>query len=146
MKIKSPDFHNRGEIPAEFTCDGDNISPTLEIDDVPIEAKSLVLVVDDPDAPNGDWSHWLVWNIDPYITLIPENTTPHGAIEGTTDFGSTGYNGPCPPSGVHRYYFKLFALDDIIDLDSDSDKEVLMDEIEDKVIDQATIIGLYRRS
>src|SRR5207247_4869435 len=115
MKIISSAFQQGGNIPSKFSCDGANTSPPLQISDVPAEAKSLVLIVDDPDAPSGLFTHWAVWNISPQNTTIGEGTTPKG-VQGTNDFGKSGYGGPCPPSGTHRYYFKVLALDREVDL------------------------------
>src|SRR5207237_8086420 len=115
MKITSSAFQQGGNIPSKFTCDGANTNPPLQISDVPPEAKSLVLIVDDPDAPSGLFTHWAVWNISPQTSTIAEGSTPKG-VQGTNDFGKSGYGGPCPPSGTHRYYFKIFALDREVDL------------------------------
>ena len=145
MKLTSPVFQNNEKIPPKYTCDGEDISPPLEIAEVPAETKSLVLISDDPDAPGGSWIHWLVWNIDPAITEIAENTVPTGAVEGITSFGKTGYGGPCPPSGTHRYFFKLYALDTRIDLTAEADKEKLEQAIEGHILDQVKLIGLYDR-
>src|SRR6201982_953748 len=116
ISISSPAFQAGGDIPAKFTCNGTNVSPELKISGVPNEAKSLVLIVDDPDAPRGLFTHWIAWNIDPKATDIAENSPQAGAIQGTNDFGKPNYGGPCPPSGTHRYFFKLFALDTKLDL------------------------------
>jgi len=115
MKVTSSAFQQGANIPSKFTCDGANTNPPLQISDVPAEAKSLVLIVDDPDAPSGLFTHWAVWNISPQATTIAEGSTPKGA-QGTNDFGKSGYGGPCPPSGAHRYYFRVFALDRELDL------------------------------
>ncbi len=144
MNLQSEAFSNNQTIPAKYTCDGGNVNPPLAISDVPQNAKSLVLIIDDPDAVNGAWSHWLVWNIDPSVREITENSVPIGATEGTTDFGRTGYGGPCPPSGSHRYFFKLYALDAVLDLSPDKEKKDLETAMDGHIIDQATIIGLYK--
>src|SRR5207247_5050635 len=117
MKITSSAFQEGGNIPSKFTCDGGDTSPTLQIGEVPSSAKSLALIVDDPDAPSGLFTHWMVWNISPQTNIIGEGSTPQG-VQGTNDFGKSGYGGPCPPSGTHRYYFKIFALDRELDLPS----------------------------
>jgi len=111
ISISSQAFQAGGDIPAKFTCNGTNVSPELQISGVPNEAKSLVLIVDDPDAPRGLFTHWIVWNIDPKTMRVSENSAPAGAVQGTSDFGKRNYGGPCPPSGTHRYFFKIFALD-----------------------------------
>ena len=102
MKLTSPAFKPGEKIPARYTCDGLDQSPPLAISEVPDNAESLVLIVDDPDAPAGVWTHWTVWNIDPHAVVIEENTAPVGAVEGITSFGKSGYGGPCPPAGVQR--------------------------------------------
>ncbi len=145
MKIESTVFKNNKLIPPKYTCDGENISPPLVIDDVPENTKSLVLIVDDPDAPRGTWVHWTVWNIDPYIKEIPENSCPQSAVEGMTDSGRPGYSGPCPPSGTHRYFFKLFALNTTLDLDTSMEAADIEREIEGNILAKAQLVGLYRR-
>lgn len=145
MKIISPQFNNRESIPAKYTCDGENVSPPLEISQVPEEAVSLALIVDDPDAPSGEWVHWLVWNISPETKEIKENSLPAEAQEGTTDFGEIGYGGPCPPSGTHRYFFKLFALDTTLDLDNSTNKPDLEKAMEGHILEKAELVGRYQR-
>ena len=125
MQIISAAFKSNQPIPSKYTCDGKNISPPLEFKDVPQNASSLALIVDDPDAPGGDFVHWLVWNIPPTVLSILENFVPEGAVQGTTDFGNKKYGGPCPPSGTHHYFFKLFALDANLDLPPSSTKKDL---------------------
>lgn len=144
MVISSPAFENNRDIPAKYTCDGDNVNPPLEISDVPEETKSLLLIVDDPDAPMGTWIHWTVWNINPQTKAIEENSVPQGATEGMTDFGQPGYGGPCPPSGTHRYFFKLYALDTALQLDSSAKVNDLETAMEGHILAQAELIGLYR--
>ena len=143
LKIESPAFGENEKIPAKFTCDADNINPQLDISGVSQEAASLVLVVDDPDAPVGTWVHWTIWNIDPGTTSISENSVPAGAVEGVTDFGVPGYGGPCPPSGTHRYFFKLFALDTTLDLDPSATAADLEAAIQGHVLDSVELVGLY---
>ena len=133
MKILSPVFNHNSAIPSLYTCDGENINPPLMFEDVPTEAQSLVLISDDPDAPAGTWVHWTVWNISPSTKDIKENACPKEAVEGITSFGTTGYGGPCPPSGEHRYFFKLYALDTILDLGPETDKERLEESIQEKI-------------
>lgn len=145
MELKSSIFENNQFIPPRYTCDGENINPPLEIKEEPESVKSFVLIVDDPDAPRGDWVHWTVWNIDPRTTGIDENSVPEGAIEGMTDFGRPGYGGPCPPGGTHRYQFKLYALDIRLNLDSSSGKEDIERAMEGHVLDYAILTGLYKR-
>ena len=133
-------------IPARFTCDGANVNPELEITGVPAGAKSLVLIVDDPDAPAGTWNHWLLWNIDPTTSKIAENSVPAGAVSGKSDFGRTNYIGPSPPSGTHRYYFRLLALDASPALPAGSERAALESAIRGHVLMKAELMGRYRRS
>jgi len=142
MKIISSAFENNAKIPAKYTCDGENINPPLSFLDISANAKSLVLIMDDPDAPSGTWVHWMVFNIDPKIDEVSENSLPKGGIEGMTSFGKNSYGGPCPPSGVHRYFFKLYALDAILNLTT-PDKATLEKEMQGHVVDKAELISLY---
>lgn len=150
MRLKSPAFDHNQQIPSDYTCDGRNISPPLTIEDIPSSTQSLVLIVDDPDAPNGDFVHWLVWNIDPKKEQIKSNSIPSGldgqpAVEGTTSFGKTGWSGPCPPSGNHHYQFKVFALDKTLDLKPAAQKKDLEKEMQRHIVDQALMVGLYQK-
>lgn len=145
LKITSPAFVTNGYIPARYTCDGTNINPPLEIDNVPAEAKSLVLIVDDPDAPVGMWVHWVVWNIDPATREIAEDTVPRAAAQGKNDWKRNGYGGPCPPSGVHRYFFKLYALDTKLNLGAGTTKTSLEKAMHGHILANAELIGLYKR-
>ena len=146
MKILSSSFNPNENIPSKFTCDGESINPSFQILDVPENAQSLALISDDPDAPSGTWVHWIVWNIDPQTTEIKENSVPNGAVEGTTSFGNTGYGAPCPPSGTHRYFFKLFALDTKLDLPSSTTANQLEQAMGNHIIEKAELIGLYSRN
>lgn len=146
INIESTAFNNNEDIPAKYTCDGDNINPELVFSEIPSDAVSLVLIVDDPDAPGGTWVHWTVWNIDPGTTGIPENSVPGGSVEGNTDFGVPGYGGPCPPSGTHRYFFKLYALDTILDLATTATASDIENAMQGHVLGSAELIGLYSRS
>ena len=121
------------------------MNPPLVIEDVPSAARSLALIADDPDAPRGTWVHWVVWNIDPSIGMIPEHSLPPGASEGMNDFKKRNYGGPCPPSGTHRYFFKLYALDRSLDLKPDTTAKTLETAMKGHVLAQQTIIGLYAR-
>jgi len=145
MKITSPAFNYKETIPSKFTCEGENINPPLAFSDVPENARSLVLIMDDPDAPIGTWAHWTMWNIDPQTREIAENSSPAESIEGHTSFGRPGYGGPCPPSGTHRYFFKLYALNDTLDLGPSTDKEKLEETMARYVITSSELIGLYKR-
>jgi hypothetical protein len=145
LKISSPVFENNGHIPSKYTCDGTDVNPALFIENVPADAKSLALIVDDPDAPMGTWVHWVSWDIDPGTVEIKENTLPKGARQGINDFKRNEYGGPCPPSGTHRYFFKLYALDSSLRLDPKSKKTDLEKAMKGHVIDESQIIGLYKR-
>jgi hypothetical protein len=145
LQIKSPAFQHSGAIPSKYTCDGADVSPPLAIADVPGKTRSLALIVDDPDAPAGTWVHWVVWNIAPGIREIPENSVPQGASQGTSDFGKQKYGGPCPPSGTHRYCFKLYALDVPLDLKPGATKGQVEEAMKGHVLAQSELVGLYRR-
>jgi Raf kinase inhibitor-like YbhB/YbcL family protein len=144
MKITSSAFQQGGNIPTKFTCDGEDMSPPLQITGVPAEAKSLALVADDPDAPGGLFTHWLIWNIPPQTNSIAEGSAPKG-VQGTNDFGKSGYGAPCPPSGMHRYFFKVFALDRELDLRSGAKRSQLDAAMKGHVIAQGELIGRYGR-
>jgi len=145
MKITSSAFRNNESIPKKYTCDGENINPPLTFNELPLTAKSLVLILDDPDAPGGDFVHWTLWNISPETTEIGEGSIPSEVKEGVTDFNKTGYGGPCPPSGTHRYQFKLYALDINLELDSNSKKSDIEKAMSGHIIDHALLVGLYER-
>lgn len=144
LTLKSPEFEDEGRIPEKYTCDGANQSPPLWIRGVPEEAKSLVLVLDDPDAPGEVFDHWILWNLDPNIDEIEEGQTPD-ACKGKNDFGKLEYGGPCPPSGTHRYRFKLYALDSKVELPEGSVKEEVEEATEGKALGQTELVGLYSR-
>jgi len=141
MEIKSSVFKNGENIPEKYTCEGWGINPPLEFSGISEDAKSLALVVDDPDAPMGTWIHWTLWNIDPKIDIIEENSVPQGAVQGKTSAGKSCYNSPCPPSGKHRYFFKLYAMDKKIELVRTANKTA---RTFDKRIKQ--VIVMYRDS
>jgi Raf kinase inhibitor-like YbhB/YbcL family protein len=143
ISIASPSFQAGGDIPAKFTCDGTNVSPELHIGGVPNEAKSLVLIVDDPDAPRGLFTHCIAWNIDPKTTRIAENGVPTAGVQGTNDFGKRNYGGPCPPSGMHRYFFKIFALDTKLELKSGAYRAELDASMRGHVLAQGELMGRY---
>jgi len=144
MKITSSAFQGGGNIPSKFTCDGGDSSPPLQIAEIPSGAKSLVLVVDDPDAPSGLFTHWIVWNISPQTNAIAEGSAPKG-VQGTSDFGKSDYGGPCPPSGTHRYYFKIFALDRELNLPSGTKRNQLDAALKGHVVAQGELMGRYSR-
>jgi Raf kinase inhibitor-like YbhB/YbcL family protein len=149
MIITSPSFIDGGEIPKKFTCDGGEINPEFQVLNVPDEAKSLALIMHDPDAPReGGFTHWVVWNIDPRTTLIKEESIPPGATEGANGSGRTGYAAPCPPPGhgAHHYHFKLYALDTFIDLPEGATQDELLEAMEGHRLEDAECVGLYKRA
>lgn len=145
MQLSSRAFENNSPIPSKYTCDGENISPPLAWNLLPAGTKSLALVVDDPDAPNGDWVHWTLWDIVD-TGLIEEGTAPPHAIQGLTSFNTLGYGGPCPPSGTHHYHFKLYALDTVLGLYPAKTKKDLEAAMQGHILDQAELVGLYVRN
>ena len=143
ISISSQAFQAGGDIPAKFTCNGTNVSPELQISAIPNDTKSLVLIVDDPDAPRGLFTHWIVWNIDPKTTRVAENSAPAGGVQGTNDFGKRNYGGPCPPSGTHRYFFKIFALDTKLELKPSAPRTELDAAIRGHVLAQGELMARY---
>jgi Raf kinase inhibitor-like YbhB/YbcL family protein len=142
--VKSRAFENNQLIPTKYTCDGDDVNPPLTIEDVPEGTKSLVMIVDDPDAPSGTWNHWVVWNIPPDTRKIEENTFP--GTEGISTSRKHAYGGPCPPYGTHRYFFKVYALDAKLDLTADSTKNDVEKAMGSHILAEGELLGLYRRS
>lgn len=142
LNISSPVFEHNGNIPLKYTCEGENINPPLSISEIPEQAKSLCIIVDDPDAPRGTFNHWVIWNILPKEKLS-ENSSP--GLQGKNSFGKNGYDGPCPPSGTHRYFFKVYALDAILNIPSSSDKKTLEEAISNHILAQGELIGLYKK-
>lgn len=138
-------FENNNYIPSQYTCDADDAIPDLNISQIPQNAKELVLIVDDPDAPAGTFVHWVLFNIPTSTKLINNKTIPEGSTQGINDFGKVGWNGPCPPSGVHHYHFKLYAVDKDIDLPVGSTKAQVEKEIEGHTIEKTELVGLYKR-
>lgn len=145
MKIESSAFGMNEAIPSDYACDGRDVNPPLRLIGVPAEAQSLALIVDDPDASLGTWVHWVVWNIAPDTAEIAAGSVPAGASEGVTDLGRPGYGGPCPPSGAHRYFFKVFALDAMLDLPATADAAALESAMIGHVLDKAGLVGIYSR-
>lgn len=143
MKLSSSEFANNGYIPKKFTCEGKDVNPTLVIEDIPKNTKGLALIVVDPDAPAKTWVHWVVFDIPP-VSRIAEGSIP--GIQGINDSGNLNYGGPCPPSGTHRYFFKIYALDQILNLPEGIDKPALEKAIEGHILSQTELIGLYKRS
>jgi Raf kinase inhibitor-like YbhB/YbcL family protein len=146
MKIESNAFQNGGEIPQKYGYKKNNVNPTLIINDVPTGAKSLTLIMDDPDAMGAVgkvWVHWVVWNIDPSTSEIKENSIPSNSIQGKTDFGEIAYGGPAPPDKEHTYVFKLYALDDKLSLNEGSTKSDIEDAMKNHVIAESRLEGRY---
>lgn len=141
--ISSEAFEHNGLIPARYTCQGKEINPPLKIDNIPAAAKSLAIIAEDPDAPKGTFDHWVVWNIA-VTNSISENTD--AGLNGLNGSGKTGYHGPCPPSGTHRYYFKIFALDKMLDLQAGADKIALQEAIKMHVLAEGELMGRYKKN
>jgi len=144
LKITSPAFAEGGMIPAKYTCDGDDVSPPLAVEGAPAGTTSLALIMDDPDAPAGVWVHWVVWDIDPKTADIREDSSP--GTEGVTSFRKTGWGGPCPPSGTHRYVFKLYALERKLGLPASATKDELLKAMEGRILAQTQLTGKYKRA
>lgn len=151
LTISSPSFSNGGPIDKKFTCDGADVSPQLTWTEPPAGTRTLALLVDDPDAPVGNWNHWTIWNLPASLRSLPEGVSkqphlPDGSAQGMNDFHKTGYNGPCPPANKpHRYYFKLFALDSKLDLNSEAGKPELERTMKGHILAQAEWMGTYKR-
>jgi len=146
FKLTSPAFNHGSQIPSKYTCDGENSNPHLIIHGVPANTKSLALVVEDPDAPAGLWIHWVMWNISPEVKEIRERTVPYGAEEGRNTNKELGYDGPCPPSGTHRYFFRLYALDTKLKLLAEAGKQALDEAMAQHIIATAELMGTYSRT
>lgn len=150
MEIKSSAFREGETIPSKYTCDDINVSPALEWSSVPGGTKTFALICDDPDAPSGTYVHWVLFNIPASVKFLPENfpkteTSGNGSIQGKNDFGKFGYGGPCPPSGVHRYYFKLYALDSELDLKAGISKKDLLKAMQGHILGESQLMGRYKR-
>jgi Raf kinase inhibitor-like YbhB/YbcL family protein len=148
--VTSSAFKEGGMIPAKYTCDGQNISPPLKWEQIPKGTKSFALISDDPDAPMGTWVHWVMWDIPAEANGLPENIPPKkelldGSKQGISDFRRPGYGGPCPPSGTHRYYFKIYALDVKLDLASTCAKQDLLEAIKGHILAEGSLMGKYQR-
>ncbi len=144
LQIRSPAFKNNGVIPRQYTCDGEDVPPPLQISGVPKGAKSLALIMDDPDAPGGVFVHWLLWNLPPQTREIGKRLPPQ-VVQGMNDFGRLGYGGPCPPFGTHRYRFWLYALDTTLSLKPSSRKADLEKAMRGHILGRALLVGLYSR-
>ncbi|CAD7775828.1 Phosphatidylethanolamine-binding protein [Candidatus Methanoperedenaceae archaeon GB50] len=151
ISVSSDAFEDDGMIPAEYTCDGENVSPQISWTGIPAGSKSIVLIVDDPDAPGGTFTHWVVYNIPPDVVELPrgverQGALPSGCVRGVTDFGSIGYGGPCPPPGKpHRYHFKVYALDEKLSLGGGSTKDEVEAAMEGHVLAMGELVGRYGR-
>jgi Raf kinase inhibitor-like YbhB/YbcL family protein len=163
IQLRSPAFADGAAIPQTFTCDGVDRSPPLEWSGVPDAARSLVFICDDPDAPRGTWSHWVVFNLPVQIKALKEGvpadqtvpatalegSPPQGttvkAIQGKNDFGNTGYGGPCPPGGTHRYFFRLYAVDAKLDLNGSATRADVLKAIEGRILAEGRLMGKYKR-
>lgn len=145
LTLTSAAFKHSQPIPARFSCEGSDTSPPLAIEGVPKEAKALALIMDDPDAPAGTWVHWVLWNIDPSTKQIAQGSTPRGAEQGVNSWLRKGYGGPCPPSGQHRYFFRLYALSQRLNLPSNSTRKDLDRAMKGKILAQTELLGVYSR-
>jgi len=143
LRVYSPVFGDKGNIPMKYTCEGENINPPLAINELPSETKSLAIIVEDPDATHGTFDHWVIWDIEPQ-TNISENFM--GGVQGKNGKQKTGYTGPCPPSGIHRYYFKVYALDTKLELPNAENKKALIDAMRGHIIAGGEIMGKYSKS
>ncbi len=150
FKLSSPAFADGQMIPPKYTADGEDISPPLAWEGLPQETQCLALICDDPDAPVGTWVHWLMWNIPRDVSSLPENVPMQkqlatGARQGVNDFGRIGYGGPAPPSGTHRYFFRLYALHTVLDLPAGSGRAQLEKAMKGRILGQAQLMGKYAR-
>lgn len=143
MEILS-EFHNNEKIPTEYTCDGKNIRPPLTISGIPSHAKTLVIIMDDPDAPSKVWVHWIIFNIPVSSTEMEIGGSSLGK-EGVNDFEKIGYSGPCPPSGMHHYHFRVYALGDELSLSSGATREEVEASMKGKILEESELIGLYQK-
>ncbi len=149
LEITSPSFANGEAIPADFSCDGRDVSPALTWSEPPAGAESFALIMDDPDAPMGTWVHWVVYNIPASTRELEENMPAipelsNGIMQGYTSAGTTGYHGPCPPSGTHHYYFKLYALDTMLSLSAKADKKDLLSAMEGHILANGELMGTFK--
>ncbi|NIM20609.1 MAG: YbhB/YbcL family Raf kinase inhibitor-like protein [Candidatus Latescibacteria bacterium] len=150
IKLESAAFEHGGMIPSKYTCDGADVSPPLVWSGLPEGTKSVALICDDPDAPMGTWVHWVIYNIPPDTTSLDEGIPSKenielGARQGKNDFRKIGYGGPCPPGGTHRYFFKLYALDTVLDLEPGATKRELLKSMEGHISAQGELMGRYKR-
>ncbi|MDX1664198.1 MAG: YbhB/YbcL family Raf kinase inhibitor-like protein [Candidatus Promineifilaceae bacterium] len=149
LTLRSPAFTEGDFIPPQYTCDGADIAPPLTWHDLPSDVESYALIVDDPDAPGGTWTHWIVYNIPPEVEEFPEDLSsehePALGVEGVNSWGESGYRGPCPPEGEHRYFFKLFALNTVLDLEAGADRDAVLEAINGHILAEGQLMGVYER-
>ncbi len=145
MTLASSAFQNQQSIPSQYSCQGEDINPPLQIEEVPSEAKTLALIVDDPDAPGQTWDHWILWDIPVEINFIQKGTVPDKAVQGINSFKKHNYGGPCPPSGIHHYHFKLYALNTTLSLVESAGKAELEQAMAGHILQEAELIGLYQK-
>ncbi|NLF77063.1 MAG: YbhB/YbcL family Raf kinase inhibitor-like protein [Chloroflexi bacterium] len=145
LQITSPAFSEGGSIPAKFTCTGENVSPALAWTGAPDGVRSCALIMDDPDAPRGTWVHWVVFNLPGDRSDLPEAVGQAAGVQGTNSWGRTGYGGPCPPSGTHRYFFKLYVLDTALNLKAGASKEDVLRAMEGHILAQGQLMGTYHK-
>jgi Raf kinase inhibitor-like YbhB/YbcL family protein len=143
LKVFSPAFTDHGPMPVRYSCKGVNVNPPLHIRDLPSETVSMAIIMEDPDAPSGVFDHWVVWNLSP-ADIIPEKSDT--GILGNNSKNKSGYTGPCPPSGTHRYAFKVYALDTFLDLRPGSDKKDLLEAMKDHILAGGELVGIFSRS
>ncbi len=151
LEVRSSAFGEGSSIPSDFTCDGADMSPSIAWSGVPSKAQSLAVIVDDPDAPSGNWVHWLLYDLSPALTRLPAgipvaSVIPDGGFQGRSDFGKAGYSGPCPPEGTHRYFFKVFAIDRILHLEPGVTKKEFLAAMQGHIVAEGSMMGTYERS
>lgn len=151
IEVRSTAFAEGDRIPSDFTCDGADMSPPVEWANIPSGTKSIAILVEDPDAPSGNWSHWLAYDLPPSLRQLPPGIPaskglPAGGTQGRTDFGKMGYSGPCPPQGNHRYFFRVYALDAILGLKPGVTKQELLRAMQGHILAQGQLMGTYDRS
>jgi len=142
LRVQSIAFSHNGHIPPQYTCEGENFNPAVEISNVPPDTKTLALIMEDPDAPRGIFVHWLLWNLTPHNPIVEKTNQ---GISGKNSFGKIGYGGPCPPSGTHRYYFRVYALDVALDLETGANKDSLIEAMKDHILASGELMGLYSK-
>lgn len=150
LEVTSSAFTEGDMIPKKYTCDGENISPPLAWSKPPLDTKSMAIINDDPDAPAGTWTHWVIFNIPATATSLPENIQPmktleDGSVQGANDFRKIGYGGPCPPFNVHRYYYKVYALDSLLDLKPGATKREVLGAMDGHILAEGMLMGRYKR-